>query len=141
MILSLRKSFLVVLLVFIYPLYGYSQQQVLIPMDASQTNHLKAYGVIFNHIKDGHTAKWLLNYRGGSFMATVDNDIVRKSRLRNVRIEILNAPAAASIIGEVERSGVNMSVVNLEKAPRIAVYTPDQALPWYDAVYPCTYLR
>ncbi len=134
MIFSLKKSSLIFLLMLTFPLISYSQQQVLIPMDASQTNHLKAYGVIFNHIKDGNTAKWLLNYRGGSFMATVDNDIIRKSRLRNVRVEVISAPAAASIISEVERSGVNMSVVNLEKAPRIAVYTPDQALPWDDAV-------
>ncbi len=111
-----------------------AQQQVLIPMDASQTDHLKAYGVIFNHIKDGYPAKWLLNYRGGSFMAVVDNDIVRKSRLRNVTIQIVGSSEAASIVSEVESEGSNTSVVNLEKAPRIAVYTPDQALPWDDAV-------
>lgn len=111
-----------------------AQQQVLIPMDASQTDHLKAYGVIFNHIKDGYPAKWLLNYRGGSFMAVVDNDIVRKSRLRNVTVQVIGASEAASIVAEVESEGSNTSVVNLEKAPRIAVYTPDQALPWDDAV-------
>lgn len=111
-----------------------AQQQVLIPMDASQTDHLKAYGVIFNHISDGFPAKWLLNYRGGSFMAVVDNDIVRKARLRNVQLQLISASEAASIIATVESQGSNTSVVNLEKAPRIAVYTPDQALPWDDAV-------
>ncbi len=111
-----------------------AQQQVLIPMDASQTNHLKAYGVIFNHVTDGYPVKWLLNYRGGSFLVTVNNDIVRKSRLRNVSLENVSAAKAASIVQEVERPGSNTSVVNLEKAPKIAVYTPDQALPWDDAV-------
>ena len=111
-----------------------AQQQVLIPMDASQTDHLKAYGVIFNHIKDGFPAKWLLNYRGGSFIAVIDNDIIRKARLRNVSLETVSNSEAASIIAEIESPGSNTSVVNLEKAPRIAVYTPDQALPWDDAV-------
>lgn len=111
-----------------------AQQQVLIPMDASQTNHLKAYGVVFNHIKDGYPAKWLLNYRGGAFMAVVDNDIIRKARLRNVYLETVSTAQAASIVATVESPGSNTSVVNLEKTPRIAVYTPDQALPWDDAV-------
>jgi hypothetical protein len=112
----------------------YAQQQALIPMDASQTDHLKAYGVIFNHISDGYPAKWLLNYRGGSFMAVVDNDLVRKARLRNVRVEVISPAEAARMVAEIESPGSNTSVVNLEKAPRIAVYTPDQALPWDDAV-------
>lgn len=111
-----------------------AQQQVLIPMDASQTNHLKAYGVIFNHVNEGYPAKWLLNYRGGSFMAVVDNDIIRKSRLRNVYIETVSASEAAQIISQIESNSSNTAVINLEKAPKIAVYTPDQTLPWDDAV-------
>lgn len=123
-----------ILFVFVLGFSLNAQQQVLIPMDASQTNHLKAYGVIFNHVTDGYPVKWLLNYRGGSFLVTIDNDIVRKSRLRNVSLENVSAAKAASIIQDVERPGSNTSVVNLEKAPKIAVYTPDQALPWDDAV-------
>ena len=113
---------------------SYAQQQVLIPMDESQTNHLKAYGVVFNHVTDGFAVKWLLNYRGGSFLVKIDNDIIRKSRLRNVSLETVSTSKAASIIQEVESQGSNTSVVNLEKVPKIAVYTPDQALPWDDAV-------
>ncbi|MCH2450949.1 MAG: asparagine synthetase B [Gracilimonas sp.] len=111
-----------------------AQQHVLISMDGSQTNHLKAYGVVFNHITDGYNAQWLLNYRGGSFLAQVENDIIRKSRLRNVSIETLSTSEARRLIAEVESNSSNTSVVNLEKAPKIAVYTPDQALPWDDAV-------
>jgi len=111
-----------------------AQQHVLISMDGSQTNHLKAYGVVFNHITDGYNAQWLLNYRGGSFLAQVENDIIRKSRLRNVSLETLSTSEARRLIAEVESNSSNTSVVNLEKAPKIAVYTPDQALPWDDAV-------
>lgn len=111
-----------------------SAQRVLIPMDGSQTNHLKAYGVIFNHIDQGESGMWLLNYRGGSFLTTATNDIVRKSRLKNVSIETISESEAASIISEVEQPNVNMAAINLEKSPSIAVYTPPDALPWDDAV-------
>lgn len=111
-----------------------SQQRVLIPMDGSQTDHLKAYGVIFNHLAEGETGQWLLNYRGGSFLTTATSDIVRKSRVRNVRLDVISESEAAQIIREVEQPNVNMSAVNLQTVPRIAVYTPPQALPWDDAV-------
>lgn len=109
-------------------------QRVLIPMDGSQTNHLKAYGVIFNHIDEGESGMWLLNYRGGSFLTTATNEIVRKSRLKNVSLETISESEAASIIAEVEQPNVNMAAINLEKSPSIAVYTPPDALPWDDAV-------
>ena len=114
--------------------YALAQERVLIPMDGSQTNHLKAYGIIFNHVDDGETGMWLLNYRGGSFLTTNTNEIVRKSRVRNVRIEVISETEAAEIVDEVERPNVNMAAINLETAPSIAVYTPPQALPWDDAV-------
>lgn len=107
---------------------------VLIPMDTGQRNHLKAYGVMFNHLEEGHTGKWLLNYRGGSFLAPRTDELVRRSRVRGVTIEELSASRAAQIIDEVERPNVNMAAVELERAPTIAVYTPDHALPWDDAV-------
>jgi len=133
-LIMVKKTFIAIFITLFSSMGLNAQQQVFIPMDASQTNHIKAYGVIFNHLKDGYTAKWLLNYRGGSFLAVADNDIIRKSRLRNVSVEIVSTQQAAQIISEVERPDVNTAVVNLEKAPKIAVYTPDQALPWDDAV-------
>ena len=111
-----------------------AQNRVLIPMDGSQTNHLKAYGVIFNHLNEGATGQWLLNHRGGSFLTSEDHDIVRKARVRNVRIEVISESDASSLISEVENPGVNMAAVNLEAAPDIAVYSPPGALPWDDAV-------
>jgi hypothetical protein len=130
----MKKLLLFYVLICSTSTLAWSQQQVLIPMDASQTNHLKAYGVVFNHIKDGNAVKWLLNYRGGSFMAPVTNDIIRKARLRNVNLTTVSSSEAAEIISTVESPSSNTSVVNLEKIPKIAVYTPDQALPWDDAV-------
>jgi hypothetical protein len=131
----MKKLFLILLLPL---LSGFSlvqaQERVLIPMDGSQTNHLKAYGIIFNHLVDGETGQWLLNYRGGSFLTTNQNDIVRKARVRNVRIEVISEQQAEEIVREVERPNVNMAAVNLEAAPTIAVYTPPDALPWDDAV-------
>ncbi|MEX2640543.1 MAG: asparagine synthetase B [Balneolales bacterium] len=109
-------------------------QHVLIPMGNSQTDHLKAYGVIFNHLEDGNTAQWLLNYRGGSFLAEETSQIVRNCRLRGVYAETISSAQAGRIVQEAEQPNVNMGVVNLETAPKIAVYTPDHALPWDDAV-------
>lgn len=109
-------------------------QQLLIPMDAAQTNHLKAYGIIFNALKDGMTAQWLLNYRGGSFMIRETEALTRSALVKGVSVERISEAEAAGIVAEIEQPDVNMAVVPLEKAPRIAVYTPQQALPWDDAV-------
>lgn len=127
------------LLLFIFLFSGslhslFAQERVLIPMDGTQTNHLKAYGIIFNHLVDGETGQWLLNYRGGSFMTTNTNEIIRKARIRNVRVEPISEQEAAQIIQQVEQPNVNMAAINLEAAPKIAVYTPPGALPWDDAV-------
>lgn len=111
-----------------------AQQQVFIPMDASQTNHLKAYGIVFNYLQDGQPVKWLLNYRGGSFLAPYSDVLVRVCRLKNVSVEVIGRGRAVQIISEVEQPDVNTAVIQLDKAPKIAVYTPKQALPWDDAV-------
>lgn len=128
------KHFIIAFLFLIGFTTGTSAQYVLIPMDQSQTNHLKAYGVIYNHLVDGFEAQWLLNYRGGSFMAREQNDIVRKSRLRNVTIQQISDAQAQRIVREVESNSVNMASIPLQTAPRIAVYSPPHALPWDDAV-------
>lgn len=127
-------TFCITVLISLISISAFAQQQVLIPMNASQTNHLKAYGVIFNHLKDGNKARWLLNYKGGSFMTAYSEKIVKDCRIRNVSVQTISDADAAQIISKVEQQDVNMSVVNLEKAPKIAVYTPKQNLPWDDAV-------
>lgn len=128
------KRFYITLLFLAISHQIFAQQQVLIPMDAEQTNHLKAYGIIFNHLTDGFTTKWLLNYKGGSFITSANNDIVRKALLRDVVIQTISNAEATRILQEVESQSTNTAVVSLEKAPKIAVYTPEQNLPWDDAV-------
>jgi len=130
----IKKATFILLFVLLGSISKAFAQQILIPMDASQTNHLKAYGIIYNHLKAGHRAKWLLNYRGGSFIAGTQDSIAQKCRLRNVSYKILSNSAADAIIHKIEQPNVNMAVVPLVKAPKIAVYTPKQSLPWDDAV-------
>ncbi len=132
------KRILIILLSLFFiighALQAEAQERVLIPMDASQNDHLKAYGIIFNHLLENQTGQWLLNYRGGSFMTANNSDIVRKSRVRGVSIEVISEAAAERIIQEVEQPNVNTAAINLETAPKIAVYAPPQTMPWDDAV-------
>jgi hypothetical protein len=124
---------LLLFLLFLSPVSAIAEY-VLIPMDGSQTNHLKAYGVVFNHIKKGNTAKWLLNYQGGSFLILNEPGVTDACLIRNIRFELMSDSKAGSLIDQIEAANTNTSVVNLQKAPRIAVYTPKQNLPWDDAV-------
>jgi hypothetical protein len=109
-------------------------QDLLVPMDNSQSDHLKAYGVAYWSIARGIEVDWLLNYRGGSFLIPPEADVERELTLRGVSYERTSAAQSTAIVTEVEREGNNTAVVKLEKAPRIAVYAPDQTLPWDDAV-------
>ncbi len=109
-------------------------QDLLIPMDTRQTDHLKAYGIAFWVLERGMDVDWLLNYRGGSFMMTSSAALEQELTIRNVHFERLNANDANVILAQIADESSNMDVVRLEKAPRIAVYAPDQTLPWDDAV-------
>jgi len=106
--------------------------KLLIPMDRTQTDHLKAYGVVFWSLQRGLPAEWLLNYRGGSFLLDYSDVIRAESQLRGVLSERIADGDAAEIYSTIERE--NMEVIRLDKAPRIAVYTPPNKQPWDDAV-------
>ncbi|MBT5312842.1 MAG: asparagine synthetase B, partial [Candidatus Marinimicrobia bacterium] len=107
-------------------------QKILIPMDETQTDHLKAYGVAFWVLERDIDIEWLLNYRGGSFLIDQYSDIVRELRLRDVKFETAPPGAELNIYASIE-SG-NMDIVLLEKAPKVAVYSPPGKQPWDDAV-------
>ena len=107
-------------------------ERQLIPMDLTQADHLKAYGVAFWALERGVPVEWLLNYRGGSFLLEGHPLIVREAQIRGVSMEALTEAGAAVIYAEVDAS--NMEVVRLEKAPKIAVYTAPNTQPWDDAV-------
>lgn len=109
-------------------------QDVLIPMDNSQSDHLKAYGVTFWALERRIDVDWLLNYRGGSFLATKTPELEAELRVRGVTYLALSGSQTASLISSVESDASNTSVVRLEQPPRIAVYAPQQTLPWDDAV-------
>jgi hypothetical protein len=107
-------------------------QHLLVPMDDTQENHLKAYGLTFSALKDGVRGEWLLNYRGGAFLLPNLETLRRKAALEGITAEAIDNATLAGIRGEIA-SG-NMEAIPLEKAPKIAVYTPPDAPPWDDAV-------
>lgn len=107
-------------------------QQLIVPMDDAQTNHLKAYGLVYNALRDGHKSEWLLNYRGGSFLLPDVAELRKRATLDGVRYEPIDAATLAGLRAEI--AGNNMDAVALERAPKIAIYTPPKAPPWDDAV-------
>lgn len=109
--------------------------QILIPMDVeSQKNHLKAYGITFWTLEKQQKVKWLLNYRGGSFLIADFEEIKKECQIRGVSYEVISDAEAESILQEISSPSKNMEAVVLEKAPKIAVYTPNGKQPWDDAV-------
>jgi hypothetical protein len=103
-------------------------------MDDAQTNHLKAYGITYWVLQNGVEAKWLLNYRGGSFMMLYNADIETECIVRGVSYEVVADVQASLILTEISGEDVNMDALKLEKVPKIAVYSPKDKLPWDDAV-------
>lgn len=107
---------------------------IFIPMDESQPQCLKAYGIAYLALKEGVTVEWLLNYRGGSFVFPDASVFEDACKIRNVKFELIADDQEASIIQQISNPEVNMDAVKLEKPPRIAVYSPKNKLPWDDAV-------
>ena len=107
-------------------------QHLLVPMDDAQQNHLKAYGLTFSALQDGLRGEWLLNYRGGAFLLPNVETLRRKAALEGITAEAIDNSALGAIRAEI--AGANMEAIPLEKAPKIAVYTPPDAPPWDDAV-------
>jgi hypothetical protein len=107
-------------------------QWLLVPMDRTQQNHLKAYGLTYWSLTRTMTAEWLLNYRGGAFLLPDRADVRREAAVRGVTLEAVDAGAEARLRATI--ADANMEAVPLEKAPKVAVYTPPNSTPWDDAV-------
>ncbi len=107
-------------------------QWLLVPMDRRQENHLRAYGLTYWALRQELKSEWLLNYRGGSFLLPDRPEVRREAALRGVSLVAVDAGDEAQIRAVIERS--NMAAVPLERAPRIAIYTPPNSTPWDDAV-------
>lgn len=123
-----------ILAIFLISASAAKATSILVPMDEKQVNHLKAYGISYWVLNNEVTMEWLLNYRGGSFLfphlSTIEEELI----IRGVSYEIVTDGQMNAIRTEISNPEVNMEIVQLEKAPKIAVYTPNSALPWDDAV-------
>ena len=107
---------------------------ILIPMDETQKNHLKAYGITYWILKQGGTAQWLLNYKGGSFMLQYAKELEKECNIRGVTFQVIADAQANAILAQISDPEANMDAVKLEKCPKIAVYSPKTKQPWDDAV-------
>ena len=125
-------------LILIYLFIGISFRSfasyILIPMDTYQNNHLKSYGIAYWILNQNQNIKWLLNYRGGAFLVPNSEKISRECQLRRVSYEVITDSKATEILNKVNSPSQNMEAVILEKAPKIAVYSPIGKQPWDDAV-------
>ena len=107
---------------------------MVIPMDETQKNHLKSYGVAFKALSLEYEVDWMLNYQGGAFTLSYSKEIENLCRLKGVSYYLITPSQYASILEEIANPSVNQDVVKLHKAPKIAVYSPKNKLPWDDAV-------
>ncbi|RRO21864.1 asparagine synthetase B [Flavobacteriaceae bacterium 14752] len=124
-------------LILIFTLVSLSMKAsfVLIPMDVdSQNDHLKAYGITYWVLSNGQKAQWLLNYRGGSFLIPDSERLRQECTIRGVTYEVISNAEATKILSDIDSPSQNQESVLLEKAPKIAVYTPSGKKPWDDAV-------
>ena len=132
--------FLIAFALFITASSQVNASYMLIPMDENQRNHLKAYGITYWVLSQGVEAFWLLNYRGGSFAFVNTPTFEKECKARDVSYEVIADGQFANIRNEIANPEVNEDVIKLEKAPKIAVYTPDknergeEIQPWDDAV-------
>lgn len=126
-----RNLILLVLLSLVFAANG---AYLLIPMDQTQKNHLKAYGIAYWVLKKDVEISWLLNYRGGSFMMKYNKLFETECTIRGVSFEAIADAQSSAILQEISDPQVNMDEVKLNKAPKIVVYSPKNKLPWDDAV-------
>jgi len=125
---------LILVILFLFFQINAWASYILIPMDDTQTNHLKAYGIAYWVLENEQEVDWLLNYRGGSFMIKNQALIEKECRIRGVSFQIIADVQSSQILREIASPEVNQDVVKLEKVPKIAVYSPKTKLPWDDAV-------
>lgn len=128
------KGFIVTYFFLIMTAFSGRASQILIPMDETQMNHLKAYGIAYYILENDIVIDWLLNYRGGSFLTPHLTAIEEELILRGVSYEVLADGQVNNIKSQIASPEINQEVVQLEKAPKIAVYTPGGKQPWDDAV-------
>ncbi len=130
----MRKLFFFLTVVILLTARIASASIILLPMDLKQAQHLKAYGMAYWVLKQDITVDWMLNYRGGSFSFPYTKIFEDECVVRGVSYEVIPNSKYQSIMAEIQSPEVNQDIVKLEKAPKIAVYSPKNKLPWDDAV-------
>ncbi|MFQ3576936.1 MAG: asparagine synthetase B [Cytophagales bacterium] len=108
--------------------------KILIPMDNSQSNHLKAYGVAYWVLSNDVSVDWMLNYKGGSFAFDYFKKFEEELLIRGVSYQTISSAEFQKIADQIANPDVNMDLMKLDKPPKIAVYSPKNKLPWDDAV-------
>ncbi|MGQ3678273.1 asparagine synthetase B [Tenacibaculum discolor] len=128
------KQFLYILTFFLFSNSLWASF-IYVPMsNENQKNHLKAYGIVYYALENGLKAKWLLNYDGGAFLIENNEAVEKECKIRGVSYQIISDAKSALILEEISSPSKNQEAVTLEKAPKIAVYSPKDKMPWDDAV-------
>ena len=126
---------LITILLFLVVSSSISASFIYVPMnDDNQINHLKAYGIVYYSLEVGLKAKWLLNYDGGAFLIENNKIIENECNIRGVTYQVISDDKAQIILEDISSPSKNQEAVSLEKAPKIAVYSPKDKMPWDDAV-------
>ena len=129
------KKHLYILILFLLVSNSIWASFIYVPMsNENQKNHLKAYGIVYYALQNGLKAKWLLNYDGGAFLIENNESIEKECKIRGVSYRIISDAKSALILEEISSPSKNQEAVTLEKAPKIAVYSPKGKMPWDDAV-------
>ena len=128
------KKPLLLLLFFLLMVQQSFAVYLVIPMDDQQKDHLKSYGIAYWALEQVIEVKWLLNYRGGSFLIPYSSDVENECLIRGVSVEKIADAQANVILTEISRAEVNQDAISMQKAPKIAVYSPSNKQPWDDAV-------
>lgn len=132
--MDMPRIFLLSFSFIFFLIFNTMASQILIPMDAVQKDHLKSYGIAYWVLRHGVEVDWLLNYRGGSFACRYAKEIENELLARGVSYQVVSEAQYQHIVQQISSPEVNMDVMKLEKAPRIAVYSPKTAEPFEDAV-------
>ncbi len=125
---------LALLLVLLAPTLAAHANHIFIPMDNTQKEHLKAYGLCYWALSKQIEVDWLLNYRGGSFAIEAQPNVESELAIRGITFQTISEAQYTGILSEIADPNANMDVIKLEKVPKIAVYTPKGKQPWDDAV-------
>lgn len=128
----MKRIFL--LSIFLFSILLTQGAYLLIPMDDTQKDHLKAYGVAYWVLQHDIEISWLLNYRGGSYMFKYNKIFEDECIIRGVTYQVIADVQSTAILQEISSPEINMDEVKLHKAPKIAIYSPKNKQPWDDAV-------